>query len=112
MKTKKHKPAEFIVLQGWPDGDPPATPVTFTTKKAALKCAAELAFDTLTDNDCMPDGHERGDPKCSCDVCVALNAGTVAGYREVLGEYGMAQDLGHISVWRIRGEGRDAERIA
>lgn len=110
MKTKKPKHARFIMLYSWPDEH--ATPVTFATKKAALKCAAELAFDTLTDNDDMPDGHERGDPKCSCDVCVALNAGTVAGYREVLGEYGMAQDLGHISVWRIRGEGRDAERIA
>lgn len=108
----KPKHARFIMLYGSPDGDPYAIPATFGSEKAALKCAAQLAFDTLTDNDDMPSGHERGDPKCPCEVCVGLNAGTVAGYREVLGEYGTAQDLGHISVWRIRREGRDAERIA
>lgn len=110
MKTKKTKPARFVVLYSWPDEH--AIPVTFRTKKAALKCAAEIAFDTLVEEGNMPDGHEWGDPKCPCEVCVGLNAGTMAGYLEVLGEYGMAQDLGRISVWRIRGEGRDAERIA
>ena len=110
MKTKKPKHARFIMLYSWPDEH--ATPVTFATKKAALERAARIAFETLADNDAMPGSHVRKDLKCLCAVCVALNAGTVAGYREVLGEYGLSQDLGHISVWRIRGEGRDAERIA
>lgn len=112
MRTGKTKHARFIVLYGSPDGDPYAIPATFTGKKAALKWAAELAFDTMTESGDMPSDHTASDLKCLCRVCDSLNAGTVARYQEVLSEYGLSQDLGHISVWRIRGEGRDAERIA